>query len=219
VKFEFFFLVLFFSNMSTSGRRVWPGSVLLALVMVSISSSVHFAGATVLELGAGSGLASIVASRLGSKYVVVSDGDQGSVDIATTNLTTNGIECTPHSHELVGVKTSRLLWGQHDEFKRDETLMPGSGFSIILAADVMYKPSLPHILFKTMKDLLAEDGVGLLVHLVRAGVTQEFVQQTAKEFGFEISALPKPMDQLPHDHCSLEDADLSCVYLLRHARI
>lgn len=50
-----------------SGRRVWPGSVLLAVAMGSPGSPINFKNSpNVLELGAGSGLAGMAAVHLGS---------------------------------------------------------------------------------------------------------------------------------------------------------
>jgi len=95
--------------------------------------------------------------------------------------------------------------------------MPENGFSVILAADVMYKKFLPPLLFGTMKQLLQPNGAALLVHLVRAGVTQEIVHRAAVDEGFEVTVLSFPMDLLPHHHCSLEESEGAIVYLLRHA--
>jgi predicted nicotinamide N-methyase len=167
----------------------------------------------VLELGAGSGLAGIVASRLGASNVVVTDGDETSIKLAAKNLANNHLDCKEGS----GIVVSRLLWGECENFKADKKLMPENGFSVILAADVMYKKFLPPLLFGTMKQLLQPNGAALLVHLVRAGVTQEIVHRAAVDEGFEVTVLSFPMDLLPHHHCSLEEAEEATVYLLRHA--
>lgn len=104
------------ANAEISGRRVWPGSVLLACALcrtppacslldrtvglpmpwpmpvpsfslsfsLSPTSSRLASGMLmqVLELGAGSALASMAAARLGARTVVATDGDRTSVDLA-----------------------------------------------------------------------------------------------------------------------------------------
>merc|ERR1712194_386145 len=80
------------ANAEISGRRVWPGSVLLSLFLASSHCPVTVSGATVLELGAGSGLAGIVASRLGASNVVVTDGDETSIKLAAKNLANNHLD-------------------------------------------------------------------------------------------------------------------------------
>jgi predicted nicotinamide N-methyase len=196
-----------------SGRRVWPGSVVLALAISRPDFPVLFSGKSVLELGAGSGLVGLVAARLGAERVVISDGDQTSVDLAVENLEDNGYASTE------SISATRLLWGEgeHAEaFKANARLSPTDGFNIIVAADVMYKPTLPPLLFETINKMLARGGVALICHLLRAGVTQEVVVTSAKEAGFLVETLPHPEGVFPHPHCSEEDAQEASLYLLRH---
>ena len=198
-----------------SGRRVWPGSVLLALAMTQEEPPVGMPGATVLELGAGSGLAGMVAERLGAARVVITDGDQTSCDLAAQNCGDNRIICDQSEGSRVQVE--RLLWGEGahaDAFRA--AIAPSSGFDVILAADVMYKPSLPPLLFTTMKGFLAPGGAALLCHLERAGVTQEVVLAAAAVSGLTATKLDLPVSLLPHDHCSVDEASGACIYLLRH---
>mmetsp|Transcript_58370 Transcript_58370/g.110057 ORF Transcript_58370/g.110057 Transcript_58370/m.110057 type:complete len:262 (+) Transcript_58370:30-815(+) len=199
-------------NAEISGRRVWPGSLLLSLVLASPQSPVNLLGGAVLELGAGSGLASIVAKRLGASRIFITDGDATSTELAVDNLADNNIDCASKDS---GIVVARLLWGDCESFKTD--MMPEGGFSVILAADVMYKKHLPPLLFGTMKGLLSPNGVALLVHLVRAGVTQELVRSAASSAGLDVTVVPLPMALLPHDHCSVEEAAGANIYLIRHS--
>jgi predicted nicotinamide N-methyase len=217
-----------------SGRRIWPGSVLLALAMANSTSTLNFKLSRVCELGAGSGLSSMVAARLGAEKVVITDGDITSVDLAKENFTDNGflkeevddsaIESTNSSSnsdrsELIFEK---LLWGKCkllDEFKEKHNVDHKKGFDIVIAGDVMYKSHLPLLLFETMKELLDENGVAMVCHLVRAGVTQNLVCEAAVQCGLVIEKLPLPMDLLPNEHCSIEEAEGACLYVLRHQKI
>ena len=204
-----------------SGRRVWPGSVLLCLGMVQPRFADTFKGASVLELGAGTGLSSMVAVRLGGRLVVCTDGDQSSVDLSQQNLSDNGIVCGDGSVPLVLSK--RLLWGQTQAtaFRKEiegSAACPEGGYDVILAADVMYKDELIHILFESVKVLMASEGTCLLCHLVRAGVSQELVVAAAVGAGLEVEDLPLPAEHLPHGHCSKAEADGARLYILSHAQ-
>jgi predicted nicotinamide N-methyase len=198
-----------------SGRRVWPGSVVLALAICQPNFPIKMSGQSVLELGAGSGLIGMVGARLGAERVVITDGDQISVDLAAGNLEENGYT----SEEGGRTVATRLLWGKgehSDAFKSNASLFPTEGFNIIVAADVMYKPILPPLLFETIKMMLAKDGVALICHILRAGVTQDIVVQAGKDAGFTIEKLTIPHDSFPNPHCTEAEAQESSLYLLRH---
>lgn len=182
--------------------------------MGSSKSPINFSGASVLELGAGSGLAGMVAVRLGAQNVVITDGDQTSVDLAAQNLIQNGIPC-----DKPNVCVTRLLWGQQKLFRANRSdLVPESGFDVIVAADVMYKKELPLLLFRTVKDLLAPSGVVYLCHLVRAGVTQRIVVDAAEAAGLEVELSHMPENCLPSAYCLENDLRGAQIYLMRHAR-
>lgn len=201
-----------------SGRRVWPGSVVLALAICQPDFPIKFSGQSVLELGAGSGLIGLVGARLGADRVVITDGDQISVDLAVGNLEDNGYI----SEEGGRTVATRLLWGEgehSDAFKSNTSLYPAEGFNIIVAADVMYKAFLPPLLFQTIKMMLAKDGVAIICHILRAGVTQEIVVQAGKDAGFTVEKLQIPQHSFPNPHCTEAEAQESSLYLLRHVEI
>jgi hypothetical protein len=54
-----------------SGRRVWPGSVLLALSLADSPPPIDVRGLSVLELGGGGGLVGIVCAKLGAREVMI----------------------------------------------------------------------------------------------------------------------------------------------------
>ncbi|CAN0364393.1 unnamed protein product, partial [Phaeothamnion confervicola] len=57
-----------------SGRRLWEGSLLLCAHIAATGTS-SLSGARVLELGAGVGIAGMLAARLRAAEVALTDGD------------------------------------------------------------------------------------------------------------------------------------------------
>jgi predicted nicotinamide N-methyase len=61
---------------------------------------------TVVELGAGLGLASIAASLSGAQFVACTDGDSDLLKLADENLATNA----PEAVSVQSLVTTPLLW-------------------------------------------------------------------------------------------------------------
>ncbi|TTY71119.1 Methyltransferase-like protein 22 [Bagarius yarrelli] len=112
------------------GKQIWRGAFLLSDFILSNPDT--FRGATVLELGAGTGLASIVASRVSKT-----------------------IYCTDEHH----VKVRQLDWTTDDFFTdadcefgwmEDEIADLHDNTTLIVAADVCYDDDLTDALFRTL---------------------------------------------------------------------
>lgn len=87
---------------------------------------------TVLELGAGTGLLSILcAKHLEASRVVATDGDEGVVEALNTNLFVNGLEGT----ESIG--TSQLLWGRTLPETVHEYDNATHSYDVVLGADIV----------------------------------------------------------------------------------
>ncbi|CAM9308158.1 unnamed protein product [Laminaria digitata] len=92
-----------------SGQRLWEGSLLLCAYLVEAcarpgAEKLDLKGKSVLELGAGTGLVSMLAHSLGAAAVVMTDGDDKCTAMAAKNVGENGI---PSAQALVTV----LRWG------------------------------------------------------------------------------------------------------------
>jgi predicted nicotinamide N-methyase len=74
---------------SRCGEQVWLGSCLLCDWL--LHNAQQLAGSTVLELGAGVGLASILAARLAQR-VVLTDADEGVLQLANSNVRDNAVQ-------------------------------------------------------------------------------------------------------------------------------
>ena len=84
-----------------------------------------------IELGAGVGFTSVIAKLLGAREVLITDGDEGVLELAEKNIRIN----IPQG-ELDSVKTARLRWNTDDEKKVTTEQAP---WDYILIADCTYK--------------------------------------------------------------------------------
>ena len=85
-------------------------------------------GRSVLELGCGPGLVSVVCGMLGASTALATDGDDGSVDLASENISLNSVQDS--------VEAMKLLWGNEEQMARALGCFEGGEISYILASDV-----------------------------------------------------------------------------------
>ncbi|CAK4127623.1 unnamed protein product [Aphanomyces euteiches] len=188
-----------------SGQRIWPGSYLLAEFVHEHPELV--ANKRVLELGAGTGLVSLVANLAGTRAAIATDGDMSVVtDILEWNVQHNA----PPSSTI---DTASLWWGDNSssgEFRRrfgDEL------FDIVVAGDVLYKGELVPLLLTTVKEWLHPEGIFVLCHIPRADVSHEVLQRELTSHGFKWTLLQEAAQagRLPED-CSMDDVKKAKVY-------
>ncbi|XP_058260994.1 methyltransferase-like protein 22 isoform X1 [Hemibagrus wyckioides] len=136
------------------GKQIWRGALLLSDFI--LSSPAVFRGATVLELGAGTGLASIVAASV-AKTVYCTDVGEDLLSMCQRNVRLNQ-RYTAASDER-GVKVRLLDWSADDfltdadsEFgwSEDEISDLHDNTTVIIAADVCYDDELTDALFRTL---------------------------------------------------------------------
>lgn len=98
------------SGSGTTGLRTWEAALLLGSFLTTKEGRRLIEGQRVFELGAGTGVISILcAKHLGATAVVATDGDEAVVDAIKTNLFLNGLDVD----NLTGcqVRTAALKWG------------------------------------------------------------------------------------------------------------
>jgi predicted nicotinamide N-methyase len=97
------------SSSGTTGLRTWEAALLLGSYLASDDGRAMIRGRNVFELGAGTGMLSILcAKHLGVAGIVATDGDEAVVDAIKTNVFLNGFdESSPGS-----VGTAALRWGR-----------------------------------------------------------------------------------------------------------
>ena len=117
---------------SNTGETLWNAAVLMADHMATSLGEDYFAGKTVLELGCGTALPSIVASRCGAKRVVATDISPQVLARAKRNVARNSKSGTP-------VEIRRYVWGRTNDDDTDEEVAAMDGkFDVVIASDVLW---------------------------------------------------------------------------------
>ncbi|XP_026181411.1 methyltransferase-like protein 22 isoform X2 [Mastacembelus armatus] len=138
------------------GKQVWRGAFFLADFI--LSKPVMFRGAAVLELGAGTGLTSIIVATI-AKTVYCTDVGDDLLSMCKSNVMLNRHIMEPAGSE---VKVRQLDWFQHDlctdadvEFSwtEEEVADMHNNTGIIIAADVCYDDHLTDGFFRTLYQL------------------------------------------------------------------
>lgn len=95
------------SSSGTTGLRTWEAALLLGQFLASDHGNAIVRGKRVLELGAGTGMLSILcAKHLGVSGIIATDGDEAVVDAIKTNIFLNEIDASRTT-----VQTAALRWG------------------------------------------------------------------------------------------------------------
>jgi predicted nicotinamide N-methyase len=138
----------------------------------------------VLELGAGVGLLSLVASQFSPIHITSTDGNEIVLEILSRNLEEHNVRNIPHS-------TSLLEWGKESavEFKAKYCLSPSNAlFDCVLIADCTYSADCTILLIESVRELLATNGVCLIAHKSRWGIVDRALNDhllKSKEFVIE----------------------------------
>ena len=116
------------ASAGTTGRRTWEAALHLSQYLWQHGESM-IRGKKVLELGAGTGLVSVLCARwLGADHVTATDGDDGVVEDIRGNLFLNGLE------GMNAIYAKSLKWGQNMD--ENEAGQPPF-YNVVLGADVV----------------------------------------------------------------------------------
>ncbi|KAF2205291.1 hypothetical protein GQ43DRAFT_362745 [Delitschia confertaspora ATCC 74209] len=128
------------SSAGTTGLRTWEAALVLGEFLSSKEGQDMVQGKNVLELGAGTGILSILCAKyLRVSHVVATDGDEAVVDAIKTNIFLNGLDKDDSSLPIIS--TAALRWGSpvnRPSFEEDYG-MPVP--DVLLGADVTYDKS------------------------------------------------------------------------------
>lgn len=190
-------------NVEISGQKLWCGSLCLINHFLSNASSTH--NALCIELGAGTGVVSMILKKLGARTCIATDHDQISLDHMKDDFKLNDVD----------VKVERLDWYNPNI---DSISSAGSmSFNNVhfVAGDVLYKHALLEPFFATICLLFKSfSGATLtLCHVPRAGVDHETVVQAAEGVGLKVSVLTGwDMDPQLSTYCPEEDLVRARIY-------
>ncbi|KAG0589515.1 hypothetical protein KC19_1G025800 [Ceratodon purpureus] len=164
------------------GLYVWPCSIVLAEYVWQ--NRLRFAGARVVELGAGTALPGIVAAKVGAIVVLTDREDQPQVfENMQKTCDLNQVSC-----EMQG-----LTWGQWNE-KSFALRHPAQ---IVLGADVLYASKDFDDLLATVKFLLQgmPDSVFITTYQPRSG--HRSIEYLMAKWGLQCTQLLDAADFLP----------------------
>jgi predicted nicotinamide N-methyase len=171
------------SKTEISGQKLWCGS--LAICEYLLYQNANFCiGKYIIELGAGTGVCSMICSKLGATKVVLTDHDRKSIEHMQQDLVDNHIS-TPESAEVV-----QLDWynpGDYQCLNIPSNIASEKDMVRIVAGDVIYKHALVDPFFSVVKHIVEMFNASvLLCHIPRAGVNQEHVVEAAHRFDLDI---------------------------------
>ncbi|OQR97888.1 hypothetical protein ACHHYP_09851 [Achlya hypogyna] len=160
-----------------TGQVVWPVSILLSWFVASNRDL--FRGKTVLEVGAGAGLAGFVAAQFAA-HTAITDGNDVVLRLLRRNV--------EHTDANAGVY--KLLWGEEASAVEFTEAFPHP-VDIVLGADVVCWPNLVLPLLRTIKHLMhrAPDMFSTAFYcgfVCRATNTRDLLFAQAKAMGFRM---------------------------------
>jgi protein-lysine N-methyltransferase EEF2KMT len=184
------------ASSGTTGFCTWEAALHLATYLCSESGKRFVRGKSVIELGAGTGLVSILCAKyLDAKRVAATDGSAEIINHLEFNMSLNGLKSSSR------IETAVLKWGQSldgmflDDF--DET----RSYDLIVAADVTYDPDSIKPLVATLSGLLAlkPDSRALISATRRNAETLDMFRKTCNTWGLEIVDLETSHQHLAND--------------------
>ncbi|RHY16833.1 hypothetical protein DYB37_005096 [Aphanomyces astaci] len=204
-----------------SGQRIWPGSYLLAEYVHANPDIVT--GKRVLELGAGTGLVSLVARLAGATSAIATDGD---LDVVTDILAWNVQNNAATNATLGSIDTTSLWWGDASSNEAFRDRFGSNPFDVIVAGDVLYKGELVPLLLSTvLKWMHTAHGTFFLCHIPRADVSHEVLQHELLAHGFSFEVVldhaaigTQDAARLPTD-CAIDDVIKAKVYRIIHTNV
>ncbi|KAM5287761.1 protein-lysine methyltransferase METTL21C [Ctenodactylus gundi] len=159
-------------SIESFGAVVWPGATALCQYLEEHTKELNLQDAKILEIGAGPGLVSIVASILGAQVTATDLPDV--VGNLQYNLLRNTLRCSPHLPEV-----KELVWGQDLEQH-----FPKSAFhyDYVLASDVVYHHYFLDKLLTTMVYLSQPGTVVIWANKFRFSTDYEFLDKFKQVF-------------------------------------
>lgn len=150
------------ADVDRTGCLIWPTSVIFCRYLCDRVSLLQ--GRRVLDMGAGTGLVGLVASRLGAAVSLV-DMPQ-AMPLLEANVAADAAGRPPAAG---ATEVLPLLWGNAAHLT--ELLKGGGRFDVVLCCEVVYQqpPEVLAALRATLRDLLAPEGTLIFAYQQRDG--------------------------------------------------
>ncbi|XP_043927183.1 protein-lysine methyltransferase METTL21C [Protopterus annectens] len=159
-------------SIDSYGAVPWPGAEGLCSYMENNQQELNLTDKTVLELGAGTGLVSILASLLGARVIATDLPDiLGNMRFNIARNTRNRSRTIPDVKEL--------CWGQNLEQNFPKSQYR---FDYVLAADVVYSHNYLDELIMTMEYFCQPGTVVLWANKFRLPTDYKFVERFSNTF-------------------------------------
>jgi predicted nicotinamide N-methyase len=180
------------SSSGTTGLRTWEAALFLGEYLSSEPGQSLIQGKKVFELGAGTGMLSILcAKHLGVSGIVATDGDEAVVDAIKTNMFLNGLDADESSGSRVKFRTAALKWGRSiDSTSFEEDYGMGVP-DVLLGADVTYDKSVIPSLVSTLRQFfeLNQSLQVIICATIRNEETVKAFQNTCSRNRFHLESI------------------------------
>ncbi|NXY82777.1 MT21C methyltransferase, partial [Alcedo cyanopectus] len=160
------------------GAVVWPGALALSQYLESNQEQFNLQDKKVLEIGAGTGLVSIVACILGA-YVTATDLPE-VLENLSYNISKNTGKINKHKPEV-----RKLVWG---EGLAEDFPAATYHYDFVLATDVVYHHAALEPLLATMEYFCQPGTVLLWANRFRFSTDYEFLEKLGSVFNTTILA-------------------------------
>ncbi|KAF2875301.1 putative methyltransferase-domain-containing protein [Massariosphaeria phaeospora] len=181
------------SASGTTGLRTWEAALLLGAYLVSENGRNLVHGKRLFELGAGTGILSVLcAKHLGVSGIVASDGDEAVVDAIKTNIFLNGLDLDDSSGTIV--RAAALKWGRPIDASTFAEDYGMEAPDILLGADVTYDRFVIPALVSSMREFFDLNSAlqVLVCATIRNEQTFEAFCHACKRNGFRLELLDFP---------------------------
>ncbi|XP_056463616.1 methyltransferase like 21e [Gadus chalcogrammus] len=158
------------------GGVLWPSAIVLCHFLENNLDKYNMADKNVMELGAGTGLATIVSSLLGAKVTAT------DLPEILANLTYN-VQRNTKDHCRYTPVVTELSWGQQLEERFPRST---HHYDYVLAADVVYHHPFLQELLETLEHLCQPGTQVLWAMRFRMDIENRFVERFQQRFSMEL---------------------------------
>ncbi|KAI0561532.1 Lysine methyltransferase [Gracilaria domingensis] len=173
-------VVVVSGRFSDLGARVWEAGLTLCYQLLDVRSSIRrdVNGATVLELGAGTGLSGSAYINAGAKRVFLTDYKQEMVEGIRKNLRNNNVP---------DVVQAALL--DANDLPKLRKFIVDFDIDVVIAADVTYDLDLIEVMVRAFSDSISERRAGYLLATERNPKTTFFLQDQLLQTGIAVEEM------------------------------